>query len=160
MILPIAIFDTIVVHYMINFQITTWIISHRRKHYGILLAHGPYWYEIYLMCACQVFLATLVGLAFAVMLVEAAKLGFNHLFANSGAAELARNQLGIRDPNLVSSLSWESLDAIRKSTALALTSHGIAAGIILAANLLLLFRILWTLPLRPNTTPIELIGSG
>jgi hypothetical protein len=151
MIIPTAIFGMFVVIYVLHFQITTWI-SHRRKQYGVLMARGLHWYEVHLICTSQMLFATLIGFAFAVVFIEAAKWLFNHLFMQSGAAEIGRYQLGIKNPNLLTALNADSFWLITQD-------HLFALLVIAATNLALLLKILSGLPVRPSTTPIELISS-
>ena len=159
MVQPAAIFGLFVLVYVLHFQIDTWI-SHRRKHYGVLMARGFRWQDIYRMCMAQACLATVVGVVVALALVEPAKLLFDKVFRASDAATQATTRLGILAPSLTETLDFTSWSRAAGTAGEALIHLAWGGAIILGMNLLLLVLILIRQSVRPGTAPINLISSG
>ncbi len=159
MVKPFAVFGLFVLIYVLHFQIDTWI-SHRRKHYGVLMARGFRWQDIYKMCICQACLATLVGLVVAFALVEPSKLLFDYQFSLSEAAMQAITQLGILSPSLTGTLDFATPWSALSSSWDAIGNLLWGCGIILGLNLALLLFIMWRQSITPGTAPIKLISVG
>jgi hypothetical protein len=159
MVQPFAVFGLFVLIYVLHFQIDTWI-SHRRKHYGVLMARGFRWQDIYQMCICQACLATLVGLVVAFALVEPSKLLFDALFRSSGAAVQAITKLGILSPSLTQTLDFATAGSALSSFSDAAWNLLRGCAIILGLNLALLLFIMWRQSITPGTAPIKLISVG
>lgn len=157
---PIAIFCAFLVGYVVFFQISTWI-GHRQAQYGVLLARGLSWSDLYRLCFFQMILAVGLGALGALALSETCRWILAMVFEGSGAAQMARTQLGILRPELVTVISFRSLTLAAERISITMLDYAIAVLFVGLLAFGLLGLLLRSLPLGRFTSPVSLIvGKG
>lgn len=123
----------------LGIQIGT-LIGHHRHRYGILLAKGLEWWQIYAMLWLQIFLALLMG-----MIVALGVMTIMSLWLQAAVASVAQqyaDTLSFADLNLLP-FTWK--EYLLVASAVFFTAWGLAT------------LVLYFLPLRPRTHPAMLL---
>jgi hypothetical protein len=136
---PYGVFLVIFLFAFLGVQLLT-LIGHHRHRYGMLLAKGVEWWQIYAMLGLQIGLALGIGLVVAFGLITAAGL-FLQAAVKAVAVQYA-DTLSIADLNLLP---------------LTLLKFAAVSAGLLAITLTLAAVLLYCLPLRSRTHPAKLL---
>lgn len=121
----------------------TIVIHHRINNYGVMLTKGIRWYQVKSLLYIQIFVSVICGGVVVGGFVELVGKGyFNHAFSGSAVAEIGRASLGIQSFSLVPQHFREFL---------------LILGVTLALALLVLEILMWRVPLKRSTSPMDLV---
>ena len=123
----------------LGIQIAT-LIDHHRHRYGVFLAKGMEWWQIYAMLWLQILMASGLGMAVALALITAARL-FLHTAIGSVSMMYA-DTLSIGDLNVLP---------------LTQSDYVVVAAVVVGLALCLATLLLYFLPLRRHTHPAALL---
>ena len=124
---------------LLGIQIAT-LIGHHRHRYGVFLAKGMEWWQLYAMLWLQILLASGLGMAVALALIAAARL---FLYAAIGSVSLKYAEtLSIGDLNVLP---------------LTQSDYMLVAAVVVGLALCLATLLLYLLPLRRRTHPAALL---
>jgi hypothetical protein len=116
------------------------LIGHHRHRYGIFLAKGMKWNEIYYLFGLQIFIATLIGFIFSAFVMQVAKLYLIDMMGPVGME--FKDILTFSDLNLLP---------------LFITDYVYAFVFVLLYAWVIAWGLLWHMPLRPRTQPASLL---
>jgi hypothetical protein len=146
----------IVLFIMVLFLQISPMLMGRRKTFGLLLARGLSWKAIYLGTFFQFAMVTFFAALIGACLTFALHFALESFFSSSAAAETARLRFGLSDPRFVP-------EATGGTSLISLLTNTIAGSLVITAAsvaiLMLIFAalILWQVPVRAGTVPVELI---
>ncbi len=124
---------------LLGIQIGT-LLGHHRHRYGIFLAKGMEWWEIYAMLWLQILLALLIGMCVAV-------------FAISATSALVQTAIQTVAQKYSDTLSISDLNLLPLSGG----DYVFAALVVLCIALILATLLLYFMPLRQRTQPARLL---
>jgi hypothetical protein len=123
----------------LGIQIAT-LIGHHRHRYGVFLAKGMEWWQIYAMLWLQIFMAMVLGMGAALCVITATSILLQS--AVKSVAVTYADTLSIADLNLLP---------------LTIVDYALVAIVVLCIALLLATILLYLLPLRRHTHPAVLL---
>lgn len=132
------------------------LLSGRRKTYGLLLARGVPWRALYFGAFFQFLLITVFATLIATGLTLFLHAGLEHFFAASEAAETAKSRFGLPDPRFLPEGSVDDalISQIVNSIGGSLVLSSLGVGLSMLAFLII---VLWRIPIRASTVPVELL---
>lgn len=116
------------------------LVGHHRHRYGVFLAKGIEWWQIYCMLWFQILMAHLLGVAIAIVAIMGARTFLQ--FAIQAVANEYKQTLSLTDLNLLPLTSADYL---------------LASGLVLLLAWLLTTIFLYRMPLRSRTHPAILL---
>lgn len=120
------------------------VVHNRRVNYGVMLAHGMSHWRISAMLHCQLLMSTVAATVIAAVLFVLVVVGVEHLYGVSGVMAYGRAHLGVVEQGFI---MFTPADTV--------LAAGAFAAIAVAAQLILSV-VLYFMPLRPGTLPVQL----